>query len=366
MNVKIRLKFKKWLVIIIAWICVGIWQTIYDHFTLLSDISLGFSNNYEFWTRLSFNTMAGLVGALMGGAFLIFYVEEKFREKSYGFTLFLVGISFVIIVSFITLLLGVIFVPLISGQTLGSDAGRAAFRAFISDPVHVKNISLWALVVIFTEFFLQIDNKFGPGILFNFIKGTYRTPKREERIFMFVDLKSSTSIAEKLGNEKYHAFLKDFFRDITDPILMSGGQIYQYVGDEVVVSWPQHKTEINLQSLQCYFDMQTKIASAGSRYQEKYGIIPQFKAGMYHGRVTAGEIGVIKRDITYSGDVLNTAARIQSKCNEYAVTFLTSKSLIDLMSLPAQFKSHSLGFIPLRGKGEAIELCTVEKLNNIG
>jgi len=54
---------------------------------------------------------------------------------------------------------------------------------------------------------------------------------------MFVDLLSSTTIAEALGNEKYHNLLHDFYADITNPIIYNKGKIYQYVGDEVIVSW---------------------------------------------------------------------------------------------------------------------------------
>lgn len=44
--------------------------------------------------------------------------------------------------------------------------------------------------------------------------------------------------------------------------------------------------------------------------------------------IIAGEIGIIKRDINFSGVVLNTAARIQSKCNEYDVKLLSSDELL--------------------------------------
>jgi adenylate cyclase len=47
----------------------------------------------------------------------------------------------------------------------------------------------------------------------------------------------SRIIAEQLGDEKYHTLLKDFFADITIPIVENGGNIYQYVGDEVVIAW---------------------------------------------------------------------------------------------------------------------------------
>ncbi len=87
--------------------------------------------------------------------------------------------------------------------------------------------------------------------------------------------------------------------------------------------------------------------------------MPEFKAGVHYGTVTAGEIGIIKRDITFSGDVLNTAARIQSKCNELGVNFLASKQLIDLIQLNEEFIDKSLGFISLRGKEKKMELCTI-------
>ncbi len=359
MNVKLRIKFRKWLAIIFVWLCVGRWQSFYDHFTVLSDISSGFSPTYRFSTQLFFNSTAGIIGSILGGSFLIFYIEEKYQEKSYGFTLLLVALSFIFIVSFITVLLGLIFVPVISGFPIGSPEGKEAFIKFISDPVHVKNICLWAIVVSLTQFILQINNKFGNGVLIDFIKGTYRTPRKEERIFMFADLKSSTVIAEKLGDEKYHELLKDFFRDITNPILYNYGQIYQYVGDEVVISWPLDAGLRNNSCLQCYFAMHKKILECSEEYQEKYGLVPSFKAGMHFGSVTAGEIGVIKRDITYSGDVLNTAARIQSMCNELDAKFLVSKSLVKLLTANARFRFESLGAVSLRGKEKNIELCSI-------
>ncbi len=361
MNVKQKLKFKKYLVIILAWVCIGTWIGVYDHFTLLSEHSKGLKDNYSLVTNIAFNAIAGLAGALMGGAFLVYYVEEKFREKSYGYTLLTVAISFVIIVSIITVLLGMIFVPIQSNQSIFTTEGFSEFKEFIKDPIHIKNILIWAMVVSLTQFFLQINSKFGQGVLLHVIKGTYRNPQREKRIFMFVDIKSSTAIAERLGNEKYHEMLKDFFRDITNPIVYNRGQIYQYVGDEVVVSWPFEAGISNHHCLQCFFDMRQTIRSNAEKYHEKYGFVPEFKAGLHYGFVTAGEIGVIKRDITYSGDVLNTTARIQSKCNELKASLLASRDLIELVRPPETFTTQSLGFISLRGKQRNMELYSIHR-----
>ena len=60
-------------------------------------------------------------------------------------------------------------------------------------------------------------------------------PKDEKRIFMFLDLKSSTTIAEEIGHRRYFEFISDFIADVTTPILNNHGEIYQYVGDEIVI-----------------------------------------------------------------------------------------------------------------------------------
>jgi adenylate cyclase len=98
-----------------------------------------------------------------------------------------------------------------------------------------------------------VAGKFGQDVFWNMIRGRYNTPKQEKRIFMFLDINSSTSIAEQLGDEKYHAFLKDFFADFTYPILDNKGSIYQYVGDEVVVAWKYKNGIENMQCINCFF-----------------------------------------------------------------------------------------------------------------
>ena len=93
-----------------------------------------------------------------------------------------------------------------------------------------------------------MSDKYGQGILFKFIRGKYHTQKRENMIFMFLDLKSSTTIAEAIGNAKYFELLKDFFYDITDAIIENEGEMNQFVGDEIVISgnrqFPAKKTLI--------------------------------------------------------------------------------------------------------------------------
>ena len=231
----------------------------------------------------------------------------------------------------------------------------------LTSPQFILNYFAWLMMVIFSLIALLVNDKYGPGVFLSFLLGKYFHPKREERIFMFLDLRGATTIAEQLGEVKYFNFLKDVFRDTTPDILKSKGEIYQYVGDEMVISWKKNTGTLKANCLQCFFDIQQRLLDNASYYRENYdGVVPEFKAGLHIGFVMVGEIGIVKRDIAYSGDVLNTAARIQSKCNELGVNILISKNMIvGLGSLPNEIKPREVGEIDLRGKQHSLMLYTI-------
>jgi adenylate cyclase len=76
--------------------------------------------------------------------------------------------------------------------------------------------------------------------------------------------------------------------------------------------------------------------------------------------VTTGEVGLVKRERIYSGDVVNTAARIQNICNDHSVDNLISKDLLDILQLPKGYEPREIGSIALRGKSQSTSLWTIE------
>ena len=92
------------------------------------------------------------------------------------------------------------------------------------------------------HFILQINKKFGPGILLEYTVGRYFAPKVEERAFMFLDLKSSTHLAEKLEHVSYSRLVQDCYAELTTPLLRYNAEVYQYVGDEVVLTWRMNRS----------------------------------------------------------------------------------------------------------------------------
>ncbi|UII34661.1 adenylate/guanylate cyclase domain-containing protein [Fulvivirga ulvae] len=354
-----QLQVKQFFILTVIWMALGVVIAVYDHLVLHTSQSLGTSDKYSLAEGIFRNLISSFIGSMLGGSFLVFFVNVKYRDKPYGYTIMAVLLFFIFVMIFITLLLATVIVPRQTGLPLSDPVSQSAFKAFVTDSYPLKSALVWIFIVAITQLLLQVSSKFGQGTFWNIIRGKYNTPKEEKRIFMFLDLNSSTAIAEELGDETYHALLQDFFSDITDPIINNMGNIYQYVGDEVVVAWTLEEGIENAHCLKCFFDMKQVMKRKEQKYIRRYGLVPTFKAGLHCGRVVAGEIGIIKRDITYSGDVLNTTSRIQSMCKELNVEILASSNILKELILSDRYTSEPLGVIKLRGKSREIALSTL-------
>ena len=186
----------------------------------------------------------------------------------------------------------------------------------------------------------QVSRKMGQGVLWNFISGRYHKPREEERIFMFMDLTNSTSLAEDLGDIEYNKLLNDFFFDITESIISNYGEIYRYVGDEVAVSWRPSKGLKNAHCIRAFFDAKKAIHSNREKYLTLYGLVPTFTAGFHIGHVVVGEIGEIKSQISFIGNVMYETGEIEKSCKKNSVSTLISEPLLSQIELPAIFTAQ--------------------------
>ena len=229
------------------------------------------------------------------------------------------------------------------------------FRGFAFDsPWMVKKIPGWLLIFLLLQVIVEMMKKYSPGIFLDVLFGKYRHPKVEKRIVMFIDLKDSTPIAEKLGNIDYFKFIRQFIELVSTALIQYHGRIYQYVGDEVVVSWPFNPKNAR-RCINSLIETRKLIQQKGESFRRLYDIIPEFRVGIHIGDVTIGEIGIIKKDLAMSGDTMNTTARIRSICSELNHKFIVSKEVIETLDLK-EWQSESLGLIELKGKNNSVEL----------
>lgn len=240
-----------------------------------------------------------------------------------------------------------------------SEEIRLSMMSFIFSETSVLWIIVTGIVSFFIYFLEVVKSKIGNRVMFNLIMGKYHNPRVETRIFMFLDMKDSTTHAENLGHIKFSSLIQDSLNDLTAAIIEHKVEVYQYVGDEAVLTWSFSDGFLNANCLQVYYTFQNTLNDRKEYYENEYGFVPFFKAGVHLGEVTVSEVGIIKREIAYHSDVLNTAARIQGKCNEFKAELLISEDLKDKLEMQQFYKYQRIGGISLKGKQQLVNIYKV-------
>jgi adenylate cyclase len=226
--------------------------------------------------------------------------------------------------------------------------------AYVAGPLFLRDLAFSTVFVFFAAFSAHVVLLVGTRNFSRLLLGRYRKPRELSAVFMFVDLRGSTALAERLGHERYSAFLRDFFNDLAGPIHAARGEVHQFVGDEVVLVWSGERRTYHW--LGCFLAMRDALRVTAPAYELEYGAVPTIKAGVHSGRVVVTEVGTVQRAHVYHGDVLNVASRIEAKCNETGFDLLASAAAVSGLDPDERAQLVEVGALPLRGKSEELTL----------
>jgi adenylate cyclase len=200
----------------------------------------------------------------------------------------------------------------------------------------------------------------GPNVLGSLLTGRYYHPREEQRIVVFLDLVGSTGIAEDIGNVRFHALLSEIFTLLSRIVTDFGGEVYRYVGDALIATWPLGTPQENARPIRCLFASRDALDAARRDFLRRHENLPGFRAAIHSGPLVAGEIGGFKREIALLGDAMNTAARLEQACRTTGHALLASKPLLDRTEIPPGIVATSIGSHLLRGKAERLELFALD------
>ncbi len=291
--------------------------------------------------------------SLIIGYILVKVLDKFFRNSSLWYALFVKTMILVLAAFVMNFCIYFTYEWLVAGRTASVAIDRFLYNMFQTKWL-IQKMPEWIFLFILTQLALEVNKKYSKGVFFNIMAGKYLQPVEENRIIMFIDLKDSTPIAEKLGHKEYFKFIRDFIYYVSAGVVQHDGRIYQYVGDEIVVWWPVSPANAK-KCIAALIEARKVLNKNAERFRRNYGILPEYKAGVHAGVVTVGQVGLIKQDVVMSGDTINTAARIRSACTDMNQKFIISKAIIDLLNLK-DWQTENLGVIDLKGKNEDIEL----------
>lgn len=215
-------------------------------------------------------------------------------------------------------------------------------------------------MVVFGNIAFEMGSLLGFGTLKNFLTGRYVQPRREERVFLLIDMKDSTGLAERLGPVRFHELLNAFFRDIADAALECDAEIHKYVGDEAILTWLSGGDLGDC--LACPFIAIDRIADHGDDYSKSFGAVPAFRASLHCGEIVAGEMGDIRREIAYVGDTLNVAARLLEHAKSAGCDILVSAEMLQRALLPAGLRAAPLPDLAVRGRAAPLAISALSRV----
>ncbi len=298
------------------------------------------------------------LGLIIGGIYAIIeFIFDTYLSKKLALGIILLIKS---IVYFITVIIILTVFSIFLEEQIDIDIPNE-IGWWRTDPIFWNTILYFVASSVIYSLLKIANDKFGPGIFFNMLLGKYRKPREEERILMFLDLKDSTKIAEQLGHEAYSKFIQDCFTDLNSVLRKYEADIYQYVGDEAVLSWTTKKGFRKNNCVNLFYAFEERLKKGQQRYLGRYGITPQFKAGLHCGKLMIAEVGTIKKELAFHGDVINTASRIQGLCNTYKAELLVSQSLLERSLITLKYEADLLGDLNLKGKAETLKIYAIKK-----
>lgn len=235
---------------------------------------------------------------------------------------------------------------------------------------HGVNISRVDILFCFgmmfvVSFLFEVNSLLGQNVLLSFATGRYHRPRVEQRIFLMIDMRNSTAVGERLGEVDFHRLLNRFIGDLTGSIVLRGGEIHKYVGDELIATWPLAEGVKDARCVRACFGAATRLAELGAVYEREFGERVAFRAGLHCGPVVVGEMGTVKKEIALIGDTLNTSARIVDACRDSGEAVIVSAVLLQQLTLPPGIVARALGPTVLRGKESAVDLFALDAARKV-
>jgi adenylate cyclase len=242
--------------------------------------------------------------------------------------------------------------------------GMLALNMMSLAPPLPQSIAFLSVAFSFTAafafvFVFQVAQIVGRRNLSHIVFGRYHRPRPEERLFLFIDIVGSTALAERVGPIAVHRFLADVFRLASDPISDYRGEIYQYVGDEMVVTWTVAEGRADARPIACFFAIVGALEEAAPEFVREFFVAPRLRAALHAGQVISGEIGDDKREIVFHGDVMNTAARLEQATRSLDRQFLVSTDALSRLDGTERYALEFLGPQALRGRERSVEVYAV-------
>ncbi|MDJ1175423.1 adenylate/guanylate cyclase domain-containing protein [Roseofilum capinflatum] len=152
--------------------------------------------------------------------------------------------------------------------------------------------------------------------------------KRKEVSVLFSDIRSYTTLTEKLQAEEVVAMLNSYFEEMVDSVFRYGGTLDKYIGDALMAVFgsPAPLEDHAWCAMQTAVEMRYRLAEYNQKRKEQGLMEISIGIGIHSDVVVSGNIGSSKRmELTSIGDGVNLASRLEGTSKQYGTDIVISE-----------------------------------------
>lgn len=172
---------------------------------------------------------------------------------------------------------------------------------------------------------------------------------------LFSDIRSFTTISEKLDAARVVEILNEYLSRMVEAIFASGGTLDKYIGDAIMAFWgaPVERKDHAALAVQAAFAMKRELAGLHHVWEARGDVLLNIGVGIHTGEMIVGNIGSERRlDYTVIGDNVNLGSRIEGLTKTYGVQILISESTFQ--ELNNSVTCRMLDLVAVKGKSVPI------------
>ncbi len=174
---------------------------------------------------------------------------------------------------------------------------------------------------------------------------------RKPATFIFVDLKGSTALTERIDQEAMNEIKKRYFTEMAAQIERHGGTIEKYIGDAIMAVFgiPKAREDDALRAVRAAHGMQQELVRLNAEFLPFYGVELANRTGVNTGEVVANTDPTANQQLA-TGDTVNVAARLEQAAP--ANEILIGETTFDLVR--ANVQVEPVEPLELKGKSERV------------
>jgi class 3 adenylate cyclase len=168
---------------------------------------------------------------------------------------------------------------------------------------------------------------------------------------LFTDIRSFTTISEKMTAEENFKFLNSYLKRMGPLIHKNNGFIDKFIGDAIMALFPDSPA----QALEAAIDMRRELFDYNAmRVQDGRDEI-SIGIGLHSGNLMLGTVGSDTRlDTTVIGDTVNLASRLESMTKTFKISILISNETVNLLPAGHTFKLREIDTVRVKGRSAPV------------